>query len=479
MTRMWITRTLVLLLLVGGAAQAQTEQLPKGVVVERVPCVAKPGQTYALYIPTGYESTRKHPILYCFDPSARGKVPVELYKNAAERLGYIVACSNNSRNGPWEPIYAAIQAVTDDTHARFSIDSRRIYTTGMSGGGGPAWNVASTGLAGSIICASAFQMEEETLKGVSFALFGVAGMGDFNFPLMTKVCSSLEAMGKTVRFETFEGGHAWPPEEIAGMALDWMELQAIKSGLRPPDGAFVDGLYAKAVARAEAFETGGRIYDAYRAFRAISSDFKNLKEVNGYVEKVQNLAGTKEVKQAIKQEAELATLQETRMNRLRAARYALERETVSGGPSAAETDPDSREMFAGGESEIRDTIRQLKDKMESKVFDRDRILAQRVLEELLINSLYYAKDLIQAKNYHSALVSLKICEWIRPKASGVLFDSSRAYAGRGDKKKALEYLGKAVEAGFKDAEVIATTPEFDRLRKEKGYAEILSRLPQQ
>jgi len=476
---MFITRTLVLLLAITGSAQAQGEQLPKGVVVERVACLANPGQTYALYIPTSYESTRKNPILYCFDPSARGKVPVELYKNAAETLGYIVACSNNSRNGPWEPIYAAIQAVTDDTHARFSIDSRRIYTTGMSGGGGPAWNLASTGLAGSIICGSTFQMKDETLAGVSFALFGVAGIADFNFPVLKKVCSTLETMGKTVRFDTFEGGHAWPPPEIAEMALEWMELQGIKSGLRPVDAAFVDGVFSKALARAEAFETEGRIYDAYRAFRAISSDFKNLKEVGLYAEKADTMARTKEVKQGVKQEAELATLQDTRMNRLRAARYALEKETLSGGPSAAEADPDSREMFAGGENEIRSTIRQFKDKMESKVFDRDRILAQRVLEELLINSMYYAKELMDAKNYHSALVSLRICEWIRPKATGVLFDSSRAYAGRGDRKKALEYLGKAIEAGFKDAAAIAAAPEFERLRKEKGYAEILSRLPQQ
>ncbi len=470
------TRTVALLLALAGWAQALGDEVPKGVVVERVVCSAKPGQTYAVYIPTSYDPGRKHPILYCFDPGARGKVPVELYKNAAERLGYIVVCSNNSRNGPWEPIYAAIQAVTDDTQARFSIDPRRVYTSGMSGGGGPAWNLASTGLAGTIICASAFQMKEETLRGVSFALFGVAGIADFNFPLMENVCSSLEKIGKAVRFETFEGGHAWPPEEIAGLALEWMELQAIKSGLRPPDAAFVDAAYARSLARAEGFEAKGRIYDAYREHRSISRDFKGLKDVAPHAEKSERLAQLKEVRQAIKQEAELAKLQEARMDRLRAARFAFEKESMAG-PSVIETDPGSREIYVGGESEIRSTIHELKDKMESKVFDRDRILAQRVLEELMINSLYYAKDLIDARNYPSALVSLKICEWIRPKATGVLFDSSRAYAGRGDKKKALEYLGKAVEAGFKDIAVIEATPEFERLRKEKQYAEILASIP--
>ncbi len=475
---MFTARSLALLLALVAWAQAQGQPLSKGVVIDRVVCAKNPSQTYALYIPTSYDPTRRYPILYCFDPGARGKVPVELYKNAAERLGYIVVCSNNSRNGPWEPIYAAIQAVADDTHARFSIDPRRVYTSGMSGGGGPAWNVASTGLAGSIICASAFQMKEETLRGVSFALFGVAGIADFNFPLMENVCSSLEKMGKTVRFETFEGGHAWPPEEIAALALEWMELQAIRSGLRPPDAALVDAAYARAVARAEGFEASGRIYDAYRELRSISRDFKGLKDVTPHAEKSERLAKTKEVKQAIKQEAELAQLQQVRMDGLRAARFAMEKESMAG-PSVAAADPGSREIYVGGESEIRSTIHELRHKMESKVFDRDRILAQRVLEELMINSLYYAKDLMDARNFHSALVSLRICEWIRPKATGVLFDSSRAYAGSGDKKKALEYLGKAVEAGFKDFAAIEAAAEFERLRKEKRYAEILARIAKQ
>ena len=40
--------------------------------------------------------------MYAFDPGARGKLPVELMKDAAERFGYIVVGSNNSRNGSWK-----------------------------------------------------------------------------------------------------------------------------------------------------------------------------------------------------------------------------------------------------------------------------------------------------------------------------------------------------------------------------------------
>jgi hypothetical protein len=45
-------------------------------------------------------ATRKWPIIYLFDPLARGEVAVEAVRAAAEKFGYIVVASNNSRNGP-------------------------------------------------------------------------------------------------------------------------------------------------------------------------------------------------------------------------------------------------------------------------------------------------------------------------------------------------------------------------------------------
>src|SRR5205085_1091253 len=81
-----------------------------------------------------YSPDRRWPILYAFDPFARGKTAVEVYKLAAEKYGYIVAASNNSKNGPVAEQLAAAQAVWLDTHRRFAIDKDRVYTTGLSGG---------------------------------------------------------------------------------------------------------------------------------------------------------------------------------------------------------------------------------------------------------------------------------------------------------------------------------------------------------
>src|ERR1700687_4669781 len=73
--------------------------LKAGVVLREVQTLARPEQSYALYLPSAYSSDKRWPIVYAFDPGARGSLPVELMKEAAESYGYIVAGSNNSRNG--------------------------------------------------------------------------------------------------------------------------------------------------------------------------------------------------------------------------------------------------------------------------------------------------------------------------------------------------------------------------------------------
>jgi hypothetical protein len=106
----------------------------RGQIVGPVACASDANQSYVLYLPSNYTPERRWPILYAFEPPARGRLAVEIFQEAAEKYGYIVAGSNNSRNVPWEPSLASIRAMWTDTHARFSLDERQVYTTGFSGG---------------------------------------------------------------------------------------------------------------------------------------------------------------------------------------------------------------------------------------------------------------------------------------------------------------------------------------------------------
>ena len=66
------------------AVSGGQDGIQKGVVIQSLPTQADPAQTYALFLPAEYGSRTKWPVLICFDPGARGYLPVECFR-------YIVA----------------------------------------------------------------------------------------------------------------------------------------------------------------------------------------------------------------------------------------------------------------------------------------------------------------------------------------------------------------------------------------------------
>lgn len=106
-------------------------QLEYGSVVDTVMCASNK-QTYSLYLPSYYSPEKPWPIIYFFEPAARGSLPVRLYSDVDEELGFILVCSNNSRNGSFQLGFEAADAMFADTETKLSIDTERIYTSGFS-----------------------------------------------------------------------------------------------------------------------------------------------------------------------------------------------------------------------------------------------------------------------------------------------------------------------------------------------------------
>jgi poly(3-hydroxybutyrate) depolymerase len=129
---------LFLSLMLAGAA---SDSLPLGQVIPDVKCMKDASQSYALYLPSNYTSDHAWPVILGFDPGGRGRNAVDRYQAAAEKYGYIVAGSNNSRNGSTETGHAAA-TMGNDVFLRFNVDPKRIYTAGMSGGAWVAFSVA-------------------------------------------------------------------------------------------------------------------------------------------------------------------------------------------------------------------------------------------------------------------------------------------------------------------------------------------------
>ena len=439
-------------ILVGGSALAflrlaGAPEIPKGRVLEKVACAADANQTYALYIPTSFDPAKKWPVLFCFDPGARGNAPVERFQAAAERFGWLVAGSNNSRNGPWESNTTAINAMVQDVHRFLPIDAKRIYVAGLSGGARVACQVALSGIAQGVIACSAGFMGEPPSK-VPFVFFGTAGVTDFNYRELRRVDRELEVRRAVHRVVFFDGGHEWLPADLAVEALAWMELQAMRTGTRAKDPAWID---AQVKARSELVPADPPL-ERYRAIKSLVSDFKGLADIASFEKLGVELGKSREVREADKAEQAIARTEESAVSRLL--------EVASEGSVAS----------------ARKTVAAWQAKAKTGATPAERALATRVLQSVSSGCSEGAREAMRAHDYDTAASLLEMVVLVRPERAQAHFDLARARAELGDRRRAIVALQEAVTRGFKDPARLRDEKAFEKLKKESEFVALVAML---
>src|SRR6185295_9020753 len=207
------------------------------------------------------------------------------------------AGSNTSRNGPWSISATAVQAMSADLGRRFAIDVTRVYLTGLSGGARVALQVAlgKNNIAG-VIASSAGYPDSRPRASVPFPVFSTAGSEDFNYIEMRLLDRKLTSPH---HLAVFSGGHTLPPDEVALEAIEWLELQAMKTGRRTRDDALVGRLFEKRQ-RLIAASTGAA--DSLHLLDALVDDFKGLRDVSAEAARAQDLSRQPEVRKTLARE---------------------------------------------------------------------------------------------------------------------------------------------------------------------------------
>ena len=420
-----------------------------GRVLEEVVCEADATQRYALYVPSGYAPQKKWPVIFCFDPSARGKIPVERLQAAAEKYGYVVVGSLNSRNGPYAANAAATQAMVKDVSAHFSIDAQRIYTAGMSGGARVATGLALSGLAkGVIACGAGFPVLPGGIpKEVNFAFWGAAGTEDFNYAELRRLDDELAERKKTHRIVFFEGGHEWASAELLSNAVEWLELQAMHTGTRPRDDALVDRWWR---ARTEELPAQ-RGLERWRALKSLVADFAGFAEARDFESEAKELGASAEMKKALKAERALAFEEERLLAQL--------------GETALESQVRKEKLAT--------RLRQRADGAEDSM---ERRMVRRVIASFSSMTRETVRGLWEERDYPKAAGMLEMADALRPGQTRTLYDLARARALLGENEPALVALEKAVGAGFDDADRVEKEPDFAKLRRAPRFKALLVKM---
>src|SRR6266581_4366383 len=262
-------------------------QTGAGHVDERVTSTTDTAQHFALYLPPGYTTERRWPALLVLDPRGRALFSLKRFQEHAARLGWVILSSYNTlSDGPPEPNVDAVNAMLAWAQAHPSLDPTRLYLAGFSGTARAAlgFTVALRGHVAGVIAvggALGFAMggpETAFAADSTFAYFGSAGTQDFNYEEVFAMADRFGTTRVPFRVVAFDGPHSWPPPDLCGDALEWLELRAMLGGLRTMDSGWVHARLAGEIARAAELERGGRWAEALRLDDAIAHDYAQWPE---------------------------------------------------------------------------------------------------------------------------------------------------------------------------------------------------------
>ena len=443
-----------------GCQQTEDSQsFPPGDLIPGVVALQNPQQSYALYVPTKYSRQRRWPIVYVFDPLARGRLALAQFQHAAEIHGYIVAVSNNSRNGPWQPEFEAAEAMVRDTQQRFTVDLKRIYFAGFSGGARVASQLAQLCkcAAGVLLSGAGFSHGTSPSAESKFPVFSAVGDADFNYSELIPLQDALEKATFPHRLRIFDGLHEWAPPMVIDEALAWFRIQAMKSQREPRDDEFLSAQFETAERRAAAFEQSGDLLEASREYRQIAQTFDSLVDTAAVRLRAGTIEKQKALRDAIKREHSDFEEQDRLSNEVLAATTPPQTPDASPSQNRGDAATLTRDL----------RLRAQREKKPERV-----LVFKRALASVFIGSLESGRDALDKKDFRRAESYFACATEANPESEWSFRNLAIVRASSGDCKGALEALRSARKlskdpSAFSDW--LAQEPAFVRLRSTSEY----------
>ena len=456
----------VILLAAIGSAQEKTKaqfdaQAARGTVSEVV-TLDDPAQTYALYLPSQYSPDRRWPVIYAFDPFARGKTAVEVYRQAAEKYGFIVAGSNNAKNGPTGPELVAAQAMWNDSHRRLAIDKDRTYTTGLSGGARLATTFAlycyTCAVAGVIAHGATYPVNpNQKLQSNDHFLYYVAiGDEDFNYPEVVALRRRKDEEGAAYKIKVYAGPHQWAPPEIAADAIEWLNLKAMQAGTMKTDAAFVQRLFDATRAEAAQAEQRSDAMNEFYALHSLAFDFKGLKDVTEFENKLAQFKNSKAWKTALHNE-----------------QREIDDQASFTAPAAGELQQlgSEQESINGVRNHIAQVLSDLRRR--SKSNGSEHLVASRAFMQLWIQGIEAGQEEFRNQRFPQAAMYFELMADASPDQAWPLVLVAEAQARAGNKKSALKALEDAAKRGLKNPQALAQDPELQSLASDPAFQKMV------
>jgi hypothetical protein len=432
------------------------ENFSTGQVIDKVTCKADTNQSYALYLPENYDSKKRYPVIYAFDPHKTGKLPVANYKDLAEKYGYIIIGSNNSQNGlEWQQSQSIATAMFNDSRNRIAINTDRIYLAGFSGGAriANALCMLNGSFKGVICCGAASPAVNVPDPRDNYTFFGIAGNEDFNYSEMKKY-DLLDLAGRRLKHTliTFDGKHEWPPAAAMEQAFLWLELNNMRTNPAEKNDSLIAKNLADESAQLNTLLKEHKDYEAYELCRRVINYYESLGDLKLFFDTYTKLKNSPETDKKLKQnEAEMQ-----REEKLK-AEYINNFQVHD---------------FVWWQKEIASINQQIKSGKDKN----EALIKKRLLSYLSLVCYMQTDGGLKQNNLQAAEYFGKLYILVDPTNSEAYYLMAVIAARNGNDKRAVNYLKDAAKCGLKDSQRIEAETAFIKISESSEYKEILGKI---
>jgi hypothetical protein len=416
-----------------------------GEIIDKVECKSNADQNYCLYLPSKYDFKKAMPVIYAFDPHGDGHIPVVLLKDIAEKYGYVVIGSNNSRNGlsPDDLNYVLAQLLWD-TKTKLAIDTNRIYLVGFSGGARIAASLATSieGVKGVIACSAGYQPGNTP----AYPFIGISSYGDMNYLEMKKLDNTLQQMKAKAYFIMFEGKHEWPPKETLNEAICIMEINTSKDKDLINDYLNSNSLKADKLIT---YNTTDSLIKAYCIISRTIAVLEQFSDVSKLKSSFNNLAQMPEVVAFLKEETTLE---------------AYENQKQQEFVAAFDTKND-----VWWNAELK--------KLDKAAADKNSLnanMAKRLKSYISLSCYSYSNRALQSQNWQYAALFTHIYQKVDPENSDCYYALACLYANTNQPEKAITSLKTAIKFGFSNKSKLQNDPMLNALHGMVEFEKLLN-----
>ncbi len=416
-------------------------------------------ETFALYLPAKYDQQEQSAIVFIFDPVARGKIGIKPFIEAAEKYNYVLICSNNCKNGPFEDNYKRINNLFDTVFTMFNINKDRIYTAGFSGGSRLATSVAvlTNQIQGIVACGAGFPSNAMRMPGIeTFSYAGLVGDEDMNYKEMFSVKDWYSKFNIDNELFIYNGNHSWPPSSQILRAFDWLELQAYKKRLKRTNDIFIKEGFESNHAFAKLLEKDNRIELAVWEYERILRNYSRYFELDSLALKVKDLKKSKKYKADVEKRETIKNLEIKITKRFR-DKFNFEFDN-------------NKYNYGWWEKEFG----KFRDKYLSSEDDDLKKMGERINYSMFALAYERGQNQLRKNKIRSALYCHKLNAVLYPHRPFIFLRLALDYALLDKEEEVLINLKKAIDKGFKNKDYILKSRELKKYMEKEVFKEVLN-----